>query len=117
MDFVKLCEDILTLDPMIRFVTVFDMKGTIVQSKHREGLTSILNKKESKKSINEILTSNKTHLELNNKYGKEGYSISVFEKIIRITTPLDKKHILYVTTDVDVDPFSIVKKLTKLLQK
>lgn len=117
MDFVKLCDDVLALDPMIRFVTIFDMKGKIVQSKHREGLTSILNKKESKKSINEILISNKTHLELSNKYGKEEYSISVFEKIIRMTTPLDKKHILYVTTDIDVDPFSITKKLTKLLER
>ncbi len=117
MDFVELCQDILALDPMIRFVTIFDMKGTIVQSKHREGLTSILDKKESKKSINEILISNKTHLELSNKYGKEEYSISVFEKIIRMTTPLDKKHILYITTDVDVDPFAIVKKITKLLQR
>jgi len=117
MDFAELCKDVLALDPMIRFVTVFDMKGTIVQSKHREGLTSILNKKESQKSINEILISNKTHLELSNKYGKEEYSTSVFGKIIRMTTPLDKKHILYVTTDVDIDSFSIVKKLTKLLQR
>lgn len=117
MDFVKLCENVLDLDPMIRFVTIFDMKGKIIQSKHREGLTSILNKKESKKSVNEILTSNKTHSELSNKYGKEEYSISVFDKIVRMTTPLDKKHILYVTTYVDIDPFTIIKKLTKLLQK
>jgi len=117
MDFVKLCENILDLDPMIRFVTIFDMKGKIIHGKHREGLTSILNKKESKKSINEILKSNKTHNELSSKYGKEEYSVSVFEKIIRTTTPLNKKHILYVTTDGDVDPFTIIKKLTKLLQK
>ncbi|MBI3253998.1 MAG: hypothetical protein HYZ56_04795 [Nitrosopumilales archaeon] len=47
MDFVKLCENILDLDPMIRFVTIFDMKGKIIHGKHREGLTGILNKKES----------------------------------------------------------------------
>jgi len=117
MEFVKLCESVLDLDPMIRFVTIFDMKGKIIQSKHREGLTGLLNKKESHKSINEILISNKTHLELSNKYGKEGYSISVFEKIVRMTTPLDKKHILYVTTDIDVDPFTIINNVTKLLEK
>jgi hypothetical protein len=51
MEFVKLCESILDLDPMIRFVTIFDMKGKIIQSKHREGLTSLLNKKESQNPL------------------------------------------------------------------
>ena len=34
-----------------------------------------------------------------------------------MTTPLDKKHILYVTTDIDIDPFTIINKVTKLLEK
>jgi len=117
MDFVKLHEHILDLDPKIRFATIFDTSGKIVQSGHREGLTSILSKGESKKSINEILNSHEVHEDLSNKYGREKYSIGVYEQIVRIIIPLDKKHILYVTTDVDIEPFSVIAKLTKLIQK
>jgi len=67
MDFVKLHKHILALDPKIRF-TIFDTNGKIVQSGHHEGLTGMLTKAESKKSIN-------------------------------------------------IDPFSVMTKITKLVQK
>lgn len=117
MDFVKLHENVLAVDHKIRFATIFDTKRKIIQSGHREGLTSILNKNESKKSINEILSSHKIHQALSSKYGKEEYTIGVYDKIIRIIVPLDKTHILYVTTDADAEPFSIITKLSKLIQK
>lgn len=117
MDFIKLHEHILALESKIRFATIFDTNGRIIQSGHREGLTSMLTKAESKKSTNEILKSHKAHVDLSSKYGKEKYSIGVYEKIIRVIIPLDKKNILYVTMDVDIDPFSVMTKITKLAQK
>lgn len=117
MTFEKLYENVLELDPKIRFATIFNTKGKIIQSGHREGVTSLLDKKESKKSINEILHSHEIHHKLAKKYGKEKYTIGVYDKIVRIIVPLDKNHILYVTCDNDIDHFIIIKELTKLIQK
>lgn len=117
MAFEKLYENVLALDTKIRFATIFDTKGKIIQSGHREEVTSLLDKKESKKSINEILHSHKIHHKLAKKYGKEKHTIGAYEKIVRIIIPLDKNHILYVTCDDDVDYSIIIKELTKLIQK
>jgi hypothetical protein len=39
-----------------------------------------------------------------------------YEKIKRITAPLDNDHLLLVTTEVDADHQSVIAKVLKLIQ-
>ena len=51
----KLKADVFKIDKDIRFITIIDYKGNLLDSQHREGINSILNKKESKKSLKQII--------------------------------------------------------------
>ena len=47
------------------------------------------------------------------KIGKGKYVVAEYEKIKRITMPLDDNHILYVTTEVNADHDKIIKSVMK----
>lgn len=114
MDFETLTKDIFSIDAKIRFVTVVDSKGKIVHSVHREGVTSSLNKRESKKSLKQIVKFWTTNKDFSSKFGKGHYSITVYEKVKRIVFSMDSKKILYITTEPEANHDAIIKQLTKL---
>ena len=51
MDYKKIGEQIMSLDPVIRFVTIFDVNDNIFFFEHRPGVTNLLTKEESKHSL------------------------------------------------------------------
>ena len=78
MEFSKLCQKIMALDPKVRFAGICDDTGEIL-------------------------------------YGK--YAMAEYEKIKRVTVPLDNEHLLLVTTEVDVDHGKIISSILKLVQE
>jgi hypothetical protein len=44
------------------------------------------------------------------------YVLAVYEKIKRITMPLDDEHLLYITTEVNANHDKIIEKALKLKQ-
>jgi hypothetical protein len=48
--------------------------------------------------------------------GKGKYAMAEYEKIKRITAPLDSDHLLLVTTEVGADHQSIIKNVLELIQ-
>ena len=40
----------MAIDPKIRFATIFDMKGQVLFSAHRDGVANLLSPEESQKS-------------------------------------------------------------------
>jgi hypothetical protein len=55
--------------------------------------------------------------ESSNKIGKGQYVLAEYGKIKRITLPLDKQHLLYLTVNKKSDHNKIIKKATKLKLK
>ena len=47
MDYRKLYQDIMNLDPKIRLVTICDINGRVMYSEHREGVRNLLTPGES----------------------------------------------------------------------
>jgi hypothetical protein len=114
MDYRKIYEDIMGLDPKIRLVTICDLGGKIMHSSHRQGVTNLLTPEESKKSLELAINAWKTRSELAPKIGKGKYVLAEYEKIKRITMPLGDDHILYITTDVEADDRGIIDKVRRL---
>ena len=50
MDFQKLCNDVLELDPKVRFVGICDNTGEIKSGGLKEGIKSLLTDEEIKKA-------------------------------------------------------------------
>ena len=53
---------------------------------------------------------------LSPKIGKGKYSITEYEKIKRITIPLENSHLLLITTEIDADDRKIIDRILMLIQ-
>ena len=110
MDPKLIYEEIVKSDPNIRLVTICDLNGKIIYSEHREGVKNLLTPEESKKSLELAVNAWKTRSQLAPKIGKGKYVLAEYEKIKRITMPLDDNHLLYITTEIGADHAKIIDK-------
>jgi len=116
MDYENLCKRILALDPKIRFAGVCDETGEIKYGGQRDGLANLLTAEETKRSNLQALARWGLRNSLASKVGKGKYAMAEYEKIKRITAPLDNDHLLLVTTEVDADHQNVIAKVLKLIQ-
>jgi hypothetical protein len=115
VDYKRIYEDIMNSDPKIRLVTICDSNGKIMYSDHREGVRNLLSPEESKKSLELAVNSWKTRSQLAPKIGKGKYVLAEYEKIKRITMPLDdEQHLLYITTEPEADQSKIIDTVRTL---
>lgn len=114
MDSKRLYNDIMSMDPKIRLVTICDNDGKIIYSDHREGVKNLLSPEESKESLEMALDSWKKRTKLEPKIGKGKYVLAEYEKVKRITIPLNYKHLLYITTEVICDHSRLIDRIQSL---
>jgi hypothetical protein len=118
MDYTKLFQDIMQLDPKIRLVTICDIDGRVMYSEHREGVRNLLTPGESKKSLELAVNAWKTRSELATKIGKGKYVLAEYEKIKRITMQLGhdaENHLVYITTEPEADHSNIIRGIGELV--
>ena len=106
----------MRIDSKVRFATIFDTNGDILYSAHRDGVTNLLSPDENKKSLEQAVAAWKNRNEFAAKIGKGKYVLAAYEKIKRITMPLDDEHFLYITIEVDANHDKIIEKALKLKQ-
>jgi hypothetical protein len=64
MDYRKLYQDVMKLDPKIRLDTICDLDERVMYSEHRERVRNLLTPEESKKSLEPAVNAWKTRSEL-----------------------------------------------------
>jgi hypothetical protein len=106
--------DIVNIDPRIRLVTICDSKGNVMLSRHRSGVQNLLDKKQSKKSLDLAMDSWRERSDISQQIGKGKYVLAEYEKIKRITLPFGENLLLYLTTEVDADHTKILEKIHRL---
>ncbi len=115
MEYENVGNQIMKMDPAVRFVTILDTTDEkVLYSEHRAGATNYLSKEESQDSLQLAINAWKTRSKLTSKIGKGKYVLAEYEKIKRVTMPLDESHLLYVTTDVECDALNLIDKIRKL---
>jgi hypothetical protein len=116
MDYTKLCKDIFNLDPKVRFAGVCDDTGEIKYGGQREGVKNLLSPEEIKKSNMQALARWALRNALAFKVGKGKYAMAEYEKVKRITIPLENNHLLLITTEVEADHGRIIDNALKFIQ-
>jgi hypothetical protein len=117
MDYGRICKEILDLDPKIRYVGVCDDTGGTKYGSQREGVKNLLSPEETKKSNLQALARWSLRNTLSSKVGKGRYAMAEYEKVKRITIPLeDNSHLLLITTEVNADHDRIINKVLRLVQ-
>jgi hypothetical protein len=114
MDYDDLCIKILRSDSKVRFAGICDDTGEIRYGGPRKGLKNILSPEETKRSMLQALARWKLRDELSAKTGKGKYALAEYEKMKRITFPLDETHLLLVTTDADANHARIIEEILRL---
>jgi len=112
--YLDLVEKALKLSPNIRFATVCNMLGEVKYSEHNPNAKNLLTQRESLKSIESATRAWSVRNEFASKIGKGEFVIAQYGKIARIVLPLNKDHLLYITTTKNADHIKIAKKAAKL---
>ncbi|TBR23407.1 MAG: hypothetical protein EPO63_05770 [Candidatus Nitrosotenuis sp.] len=117
MDYKNLYNNIMNLDSKIRFVTIVDTDGRLMFGGQREGLSNYLTPTEERESIRHAIEAWKLRMKFTGSIGAGKYAMAEYEKIKRITIPLDDKHIIYMTTEVEADHSTIINKILQMTLK
>ena len=116
MDYEGLCKEILMVDPKIRYAGVCDDTGETKYGGQREGVKNLFTSEETKISNLQALARWALRDSLFPKVGKGKYAMAEYEKVKRITLPLeDYAHLLLITTEVDADHNRIIDHVLKLI--
>ena len=94
-------DNILDANHHIRFAAVFDMAGNILASKERPGVERLLSTEDTKQWAGMAVNAWKNREQLYSKLGEGMYALVVYKNLKRITMPVGKDHLIYVTFDYD----------------
>ncbi len=95
----KLVSMIMEANKYARFAAVCDTKGEILWQSHRNDVNNILSLEETKESLKRSMDTWKSRDGLSDKIGRGKYAIVGYEKIKRITVPLQNGHMLFVSVE------------------
>lgn len=95
----KLVSMIMEANKYARFAAVCDEGGDILWQSHRNDVNNILSLEETKESLKRSMDTWKSRDVLSHKIGKGKYAIVGYEKIKRITVPLQNGHMLFVSVE------------------
>ena len=114
-DFYTLYNSIMNLDDKVRFVTILDKAGTILFGGQREGIQNYLSEEDQKKSIKHVTDAWFSRNQFSSGIGDGKYAMAEYSKVKRFTVPLNANHIIYITTEPEVDHCSFIKDVLKLI--
>jgi hypothetical protein len=111
MRYNALLDAIMSSDKDIRFSLVSDKYGNTITSRRRQGETNFLTEDETKDSLKCSVESWKVRKKNSQKIGMGKYALVEYEKITRLTMPIDNENLLLVTADNTKNPMQIVTPL------
>jgi hypothetical protein len=109
---LKLVEDIIDLNPKMRFVAIIDLKGNIVESIMKSGKTSLKTQKEELHFCQQVAKRRKMRHEFDRPLGKIRYVHVERQKVTQLVI-YSKRKTIYFTVEPEL---SINKKLQLVMR-
>jgi len=114
MDFEEIINEIMSLDPKIRYVgIIFD---NMRLAKMRPGVANLLTPEETQESLNDSMSRWMTRKKLSNKLGEAIYALAEYRKVIRITIPIKQDGLILVSMEPDGFHEIIVKEVLEIVK-
>jgi len=92
---------LMDFNKSIRFAAVSNNKGEILWHSQREGVKNIVPYEETKQTLLRAIHAWKENLKITDNVGSGLYSITSYEKIKRISIPLDDGNTLFISINND----------------
>jgi len=112
---IPIIEDILSIDPGMRFAAIIDLKGNISEAIMKEGKTSLKTQKEEEHFCKQVSLRRKMRKQFDKSLGSVDYVHIEREKVTQIVV-YPKRKTVYVTIEPNIE---IKRKLeiVKLIKK
>jgi hypothetical protein len=93
--------------------------GVLLNVEHREGLTPLLTEEENEEYAASTITRHKTRIKFESKIGKLIYALGRYQKLNRVTIPINQNYYLLIALDAEVKDFDsiIMQKIIPLIKK
>ncbi len=115
MDYEKFSDEVLKLDKKIRFVGIFNSRFKLI--KMREGLQSYLSNEETQYSIIDTFSKWRTRQGLAKKLGEPLYAMAEYEKVKRITMPINDDGLILISAEPSVNHETVTKGILSIRDK
>jgi len=123
-EFQQFCNQVLSLDPSIRFAGIADGDGKFEATTERKNLKPLLSQEERAQYAITAATRQYTRIRWEYLLGKINYASSHYTKLIRATVPIADEssklyYVLLLSFDVTADNFHeiIMKRIIPLIRK
>jgi hypothetical protein len=112
-------KQLLNLHKSIRWMAITYKFGVILNERYREGLKPIMTQEENEEYASSTITRQKTRRKFESKTGKVIYAFGRYEKLNRVTIPINDNYYLLLTLDVEERNYDeiIMKKVISLIEK
>ena len=98
-DYEKLLNMIMEANKYIRYAAICDHDTKILWQSMRDGVSNILSHDETKSLLKRAVDNWQVREGISPKVGRGRYAIVGYEKIKRITIPLDSNHLLFLSVE------------------
>ena len=115
MDFDKMFTDVLKIDSTIRYAAIQKNTGEKIAGGFRENITPILSDDELKMMHYYASQRWETRKNIEHKIGNAKYEMAEYEKLKRITFPINEKYLLMLTTEINTDHTKVINKVLELI--
>lgn len=115
MDYESLCSAVFEIDPKIRYVAVYHKSGHQLSGGVRDDLVPLLPPEELTRSALHTIMRWETRKLLFSFIGQGKYSMAEYEKIKRLTFPLNQSALLLVSTEVTVNHNVVISKILDII--
>ncbi len=95
----KLLNMLMDFNDSIRFTAICDRDGKIEWHSKRNNVRNLVPLEDTKKTLERAVNAWKERAKITDKVGRGLYVIAAYEKIKRITIPLDTNHMLFISVD------------------
>jgi hypothetical protein len=114
IDYGKFFEEIMDIDPNIRFAASYDGQ---FNAKYRDGIQGYFNDEEVRSFLSKAQRRWDSRKQMSLKIGDPKFAMAQYGKINRITVPLENDGVILVTTELDVDINKLVTGIIETRNK
>jgi len=112
-------EQLLRFEKSIRWIDIANKYGVLLNVEYRDNLTPFMTEEENEEYAANAVKRYKTRLKFQTKIGMLNYAFGRYEKISRVTIPINQDYYLLLTLDADEKNYDdlIMNKIIPFINK
>jgi hypothetical protein len=112
-------KELLKLDKTITWIGIANNFGVLLNVEYREELIPLLTEEENEEYVSSTITRHKTRIKFESRIGKLIYALGRYQKLNRVTIPINENYYLLIALDTEVRDFdsTIMEKIIPLIKK